>query len=1406
MGADHRSGHSVEFKGKTITFRAMLPWKMAKTQQCMICGKCGDKPDRRLCQGRLSLGVIIFILVFTDIAAVYAREKTNVLSFDSFTLADGLPNNQVQCITQDSRGWIWLGTSQGLSRFDGYRFINFLSDPNDTTTLSGTLVRTVFEDSRGNLFVGTENGGLNLFDRKKERFSHPLKNNPEFRGREVSVNTITEDNNGNLYLGTDRNLLLLDKEWHLKKIVPENNPGADRFAGSFIRMLNTDLLGMVWIATSDGLFVYNPSANIINSVELPLVNRQSREVFEIFRDDDGRMWIGTYSNGLFVIDPATGATDHLSLQPAIERTETIRAISKGKLGDYWIGTRGGLYVYSGTKGVTDFFRHDDRDSRSLANNSVLDIFHDNRGGTWIGTRGGLNLLAKSKQVFRNFSALPDDDRYLNSNIIYAFWVDGEGKTWIGTEDGGINIFNPETGTFKYLTAGGPNSISQNCVKAFEDDGRGNLWIGTFWGGIDVLNLKTGRISHFKHEPDNKHSLSDDRVWDLQADDSGGIWVATSAGIDRYDPLSGHFRHYGELAQGKQVNWISIDSEKHIWLGTPDEVIIYDPENEMHKRYNEHSRSFLEDSEKRYWVATLDNGIALYSKNEGAKKYLREHDGLSNNQALCILEDNDGNLWISTSKGLSKYDPGTGQFRVFTSNDGLRNDQFTYGAAFKAPDGELLFGGISGFNIFNPSDILNEEQSVPLVFTELRLFNKPVAITDDSDAILRESISETTALELRYDQNVITFQFAALDFINSSGILYSYFLEGFDKEWNEPGLLRTATYTNLNPGDYIFRVRKILPGNPPDDTELVLGLTILPPFWMTWWFRALIMIVIAVLFVTLIRFILNREMIKSELVAERTRARQLHELDMLKLRMFTNISHEIRTPLTLILGPLEKLISKEVPEEEIQSHLALVYRNTRQLDRLINQLLDFRKLEAGNLKLEPVMTDLVSLIENVVTSFSEFAREKHITLKYNSLKKKITAQFDPDKVETIVTNLISNALKYTGEGGMVSVHLSLVFGHDEEEELNDKPEKQYVEISVKDTGKGISQPNIEKIFTRFFRVDSKNESTGTGIGLALVRELVKLHKGTVYVVSKPGKGSKFTVRLPFETAAESAGVEIREDASGALPEGNISPYPEKPQEKPDARIMLIVEDNPDVRFFIRSHFDALFTIYEARNGKEGWDVAIQAIPDIIISDILMPDVDGYEFCKRIKHDERTSHIPVLLLTALHSKEHEIEGLSCGADDYVTKPFDITILQTKVENMLSLRSAMRDKYTRELVLKPSDVIITSPDERFLQRSLEVVERNIGNSEFDIESFAAEVGVSRMQLYRKFSALTNMTVKEFVRSIRLKRAAQLLLEKKLTVTEIAYTVGFRDLSHFRKCFHREYGMSATDFINSNASRQKE
>ncbi len=1358
----------------------------------------------------IKLCFILFLTVLCFTISVHSQVTSNRFTFDIFTQEDGLPNNQVQCVYQDKKGWLWVGTSQGLSRFDGYSFVNYLPNPSDSSSLRGNLVRIIREDSRGNLLIGTENGGLNVFDRGKERFSHPLQqNSPDHLFQDISVNDIEEDKHGNLWLGTDYNILVIDTTGKITPLSPRMVDTEHEFEGNFIRILQFDQKGKLWIGTNNGIFLYHPATNEMENYELPFQRNHNHEIWEIYKDDEGLLWIGTYSSGLFLIDPETKTTRTVQLNPVIERTETVRSVSKGVFGEFWIGTRGGLYVYSKAMGVTGFFRHDERDPSSLSNNSVLSVFHDVNGETWIGTRGGLNLLAKSKQVFHNFTALPGDNNYLNSSIVYAFWIDPEGKIWIGTEDGGINIYNPKTGIYEYLTASEntPNSISQDCVKAFLDDGRGNLWVGTYLGGIDVINLKTRKITHFSHDPQNQGSLFDNRVWDLCLDKNNNIWVATSRGINQFQPETNSFLKFSQLSGNEQISWIEFDSKGNLWAGSLDEIIVFNQEENSITRFSEYSRSMYEDSKNRIWIATLDKGIVLYNATSGPLKYYNEADGLANNQALCILEDQNNHLWISTTNGLSKFNTEKEIFQNYTSKDGLSNNQFCYGAACKTSSGEMLFGSVSGFNWFNPSEIVSNDTNIPIVLTDLKIFNKSVSISNDKKAVLTRSISETEHLVLNYKQNVFTVEFAALNYVNSSNNFYTYMLEGFNKEWNEPSKIRSATYTNLDPGDYILRIKRVLPGSPDNLSELQLRITVLPPYWRTTWFLTLLFSFVIFLIFILVKLFINREKIKNQLVWERINARKLHELDMLKLKFFTNISHEIRTPLTLILGPLEKMMNNTVGHEEIQNNLKLIHRNALNLNKLLNQLLDFRKLQSGNLKLNLTEADLVDFIRTIVNSFNDFANEKQIKLKFTTLKKRLYVSFDPDIIEKILNNLLSNAFKFTDEGGSVTVNLSLIFDSDDNDFLDGEKEKQYIEMIVKDTGRGISDNNLNKIFNRFFQTDDNKANSGAGIGLSLVKELVNLHKGKIFVASTPGKGTKFTIRLPYLATLPDKMLEATEGTSKAEKENQLLPaaiVEAGTLEQLNLRIMLIVEDNADVRNFIASHFNTIFKIVEAKNGEEGWKTAVEIIPDIIISDVLMPVTDGYELCKRLKNDERTSHIPVLLLTALHSKEHELKGLTTGADDYITKPFDLSVLQAKVDNVLSIRESLKHKFTGTMVLEPKNVMISSPDERFLQKAIEVIENNISDCDLDIESFSAKVGVSRMQLYRKLHALTDMTVKEFIRHIRLKRAAQLLIQQKMNVSEVAYEVGFKDLSHFRKCFRREYGMSASEFA-ANSKQPK-
>lgn len=1334
---------------------------------------------------------LLSLIVFTGPhLSIDAQVKT--LYFENYNIDKGLSNNMVHCILQDSHGWMWFGTNQGLNRFDGYKFTAYRNNPDDNRSLMSDLVRAIFEDKKGNLWIGTEIGGLHLYNRETDNFIR-YRN-----GGSLSSNSIfafAEDNMGNLWIGTENGLDKIDHASGKITIYLHNEHNSNSLCNNLIRALHVDKKGKLWIGTFSGFDMLDPLTDKFEHYRVPEKNVSDNEIWRIFEDTDGKLWIGTYTGGTVIFDPVTKQLRLLILDPENKRGQTVRAILKDKHGDYWIGTRGGLYIYTKETGQVTRFQRDDRESSGLCHSSILDIVQDTKGDIWIGTRGGISYLINERQTFKHYRAIHGDNRYLNNSEVYAFWIDPQQNIWVGTENGGINILDRKTGTFRYMTRDN-SELSNNCIKALMDDHHGNLWIGTYMGGINVYNHASKRFSYYEHHTNDSNSLISNKVWSIFRDSRGKIWVGTEDGLDCFN--NGKFKHYQNIITNKPINWINEDSEQDLWVGSRDEVIVYHMTTNKVDRFNERTRGFCEDDRKRIWLATQERGLALYDKKRGPQKYYKEANGIPNNLTFTVTEVNDHELWISTANGLSKFNPITEKFKNYNEVDGLQSNQFNYGAFYKSSSGELLYGGINGFNIFDPSKVKENQYVPPIVFTDFKIFNQTVPISAEKNAILKKSISECKRIVLPYNQNVITFEFAALNYAQSNKNMYKFMLEGFEKKWNNAGNLRSVTYTNLNPGEYTLTVKASNNDNVWNEKGITLNIRVLPPWWKTWWFKIIIVCTLAIIVFSLIGFSSARVKLKHELILERERAQKMHELDMMKLKFFTNISHEIRTPLTLIVGPIEKIMNDNLPANMVKNYMTVMHRNANQLLKLINQLLDFRKLESGNLVLELNKGDLNSFIKGVVESFTEMAADKGIKLKFNSVKDEIFTWFDPDKIEKIMNNLISNAIKFTERDGQISVNISLVLDSDELSPM-DSIESRFIEIVVRDTGIGIHESNLEKIFLRFFKIPDTKNQTGTGIGLALTKELVKMHKGQIFVESKPGKGTKFTIRLPYGLEL-SSGKSIP-DMKKDIPQLITLPSDELQLPGNSSKIMMIVEDNHDVRFFIRTHFESGYQIEEAVNGKEGWQLIVNTIPDIVISDIMMPGIDGNELCKKIKKDERTSHIPVILLTALSSREHRLNGLDAGADDYITKPFDVDLLRAKVENLLSTRKSLKEKYTGELVLKPKNITISSPDERFLQKSIEIVEKYMSEAEFSIEQFAVELGVSRMQLYRKMEALTDMTVKEFIRNIRLKRATQLLVQGKMNISEVAFNVGFNDLSHFRKCFRQEFGMSASEYMEKYA-----
>ena len=905
---------------------------------------------------------------------------------------------------------------------------------------------------------------------------------------------------------------------------------------------------------------------------------------------------------------------------------------------------------------------------------------------------------------------------------------------------------------------------------------------------------------YVNNPKDPTSISKNSVWTIYQDKQETIWVGTTGGLNKLIPSDNnnsratfiHYTHDSENSSSLSSNYIS---------------------------------SLYEDNSGNFWVGTAGGGLNKFDRESEVCIRFNVEDGLSDNLISGILEDSEGNLWLSTGNGLSKFNPKTKTFNNYTTKDKLQSNWFQGGIAyFKNKNGEMFFGGNNGFNSFYPDSIKENVRIPSVVITDSRLFNNSISIgldTTTNRTILSKSITETNEIELTYKDYIISFEFAALDFHTPEKNKYAYIMEGFDKGWTYTDASRRfATYTNLDPGEYVFKVRGSNNDGIWNEAGTSIKLVITPPWWSTWWAYTLYILFGLGLLYSLRRYELNRTLLKNQVKLDEVKLKEREETDKMKSRFFANISHEFRTPLTLILGPTEKVLS-ESKDNETKKQLSIVKRSANRLLGLINQLLDLSKLEAGKLELKASKTNIVTFIKGLTMSFESMAERKDITLKIKSSSDEIELYFDKEKMTNIMTNLLSNAFKFTPEGGQITVALSLIPSPSGRGMSKGQGEGE-VRITVLDTGVGISQEELSKLFDRFYQVDSSQtrEHEGTGIGLALTKELVELHHGTISVDSKLGSWTEFTVTLPLgeKHLNDEEIVEEPVILSGAknltepviddfIKTDSLSSFDKlrTPQNDntldEDKNIVLVVEDNSDVREFIKDALGNEFQIEEAQNGEQGVRKAEQVIPDLIISDVMMSKMDGNELTKRLKNDEKTSHIPIILLTAKSEQQSKLEGLETGADDYLTKPFDTKELRVRINNLISIRKKLQEKYSKGdfiPVKKIEGKKLSDLDERFMSKVMEVIESHISEEEFSIEEFDREIGMGRVQLYRKVKALTGKSPSRYIRSIRLNRAKNMIEEKKGNISEIAYSVGFSSPQYFTRCFKEEFGFPPSDLIN--------
>jgi ligand-binding sensor domain-containing protein/signal transduction histidine kinase/DNA-binding response OmpR family regulator len=1333
------------------------------------------------------------------------------LSFNNFTIENGLSQNSVVAITQDKAHFLWFGTRQGLNRYDGYQFKIYRNNPEQKQSLSSNEITQLLTDSKGRMWVGTVNG-LNRYDQVRDQFMR-VKLGAINKKKNPVIESIYEDRQHRIWVGSSSGLHLLTDDtkntfhsfqFGQKKKTTDNT----------IYAIFQDKKENIWLGTPGGLilmkekngrytykrFRYNPNQN--NSIG-------SNYVTAINADRQGNLWVGT-DNGLSLFDQKTQTFNtyrHNDKDSTGIVHSDIRDITVDRKGLLWIGTQEGLSILDPINKKFRNYQHDTELKNSISHNSVHSIFQDINQTMWVGTYfGGVNYsypIATRFNVYRNNKLKPS----ISGNIISCIVEDELKNLWVGTEGAGLNYIDRKHNRYtSYKTRpNDSNSISSNLIKIVIKDNTesGPLIIGTHHGGLNLFNPATGRFKRILNVKDSSNAIGTAEIVALSQDQYGTIWVGSWNGLSI---LKKQGKGYPERttksvldkyikAENRGIQVLFRDHAHQLWIGTTAGLFSYNFSNHKLSLYkkkasdptklkSDYINCLIEASDGQLCIGTYFGGLSLFNKQTNKFKTYDESDGLANNNVLGIVEDKAGNLWISTANGLSKLNLKTGVFRNYTQVDGLAGNEFNFRSYLGSRNGEVFLGGLNGMTAFYPKNIETNDDVVPIVFTGLKLFNQPVDV-NGPDQLLKEQLMNTKELTFKYDQNNFTIGFALLNYIKSDKNKYAYKLEGYDRDWNQVDH-PSATYTNLPSGKYQFVVKGLNNDGIEGSNSARIEIHISPPIWASWWACLIYLLIFATILFLVIRYLFVRALLK-----------RTENIQQMKLNFFTHVSHEIRTPLTLILGPLESLLKSTKDLPEVNNQVVPIKNNADRLMRLITELMDFRKNESGKLKLNVANYDIIAFAGEIFQSFSYLASKNHIDYHFDHVSPDIELYFDKEQMEKVLFNLLSNAFKFTKPNG--SIRLSITQNAAD------------VIVQVRDNGIGIPYDSQARLFSEFFQVNAQGSNhIGSGIGLALSKSIITAHHGNISIESTPANSDQpgdtcFTVTLKTGKAHFSA-VDLKSFLDDDMGNSIYSaPIPVADLTIADTQTprhqetILIVEDNEEIRQLLRNYIGNDYKIIESNNGQEGWETATELLPELIICDVMMPIMDGLELTKNLKTDERTSHIPIILLTAKSSYTHQIEGMEMGADSYVTKPFSMELLKLNVRNLLQSRANMRQKFSQQVSLQPQNISVSTIDHAFMGKVIECIEARMSDQDFGVPELSAQIGMSQPVLYKKIRAITDLSVNDFIKSIRLKKAAQLLLQKVHNISEVSYLVGFNDPKYFSREFRKQYGQTPRAYLNS-------
>ena len=1354
-----------------------------------------------------SLPIVLMLLCqFANQAG--AQKK---ISFQA--LRDGLSNNHIKCIFQDSKGFMWFGTYDGLNKFDGNNFVNYENSPSDSNSLSHNYISAIVEDRFKNIWVGTSNG-LNLYNRDKDNFT---KVKPLQSFSFLCISTLFLDESDNLWIGTAGNGLII---YNIKnqKVTTflTSSENKTTISSNFVTRIVKDKHKRIWLGTRNGLnlmdFKTQKFSHFVNDENDPESLSQNH-VMALNQDNQGNLWIGTYGGGLNKLEERNG---NISFKHYIKSNNTnglsnnyILSLCPDRKGNLWIGTEnGGLNYLNISTDVVDHYYAEDGNSRALISNSIWTIYEDKEGIVWIGTYNkGINIIDEHYNKFELYQKDNSANKNLVNNDIKCFGQDRSGNLWIATDGGGICGFNPIRRQFYEFE--GNNKLSTNSITSLLVDNKGNIWAGTWAYGIDKFDNQGNKIKNYicttrKNLRGNINCMYQLRNGTILAGSSGNGLFRLDVSKDEFVPIINVITN-SHLNPSSFISSIREDSNNNLWIGTYYGLICMTPGDSGNYKFKQYLHSaapgslssslvktIYEDSRNQIWVGT-ENGLDLFSPKDGTFIHFTKQNGLPNNCINSILEDNHKNLWLGTNKGISKFNTLSKTFKNFTKDDGLNSNELSLGACIKLANGCLIFGGIKGFNMFYP-DSIQYNTRPPLVYiTNIRISNRQVKIGAENSP-LQKNISETHKIALTYKQSSFAIEFVAINYTRSSRNQYKYILEGFDKKWIDAGTNHVATYTNIDAGTYVFKVMGSNNDGIWNNTPLELEITVLPPFWETGWAYSIYFLIVGLLLYGFLRLWMIKTEQAQRLKFEKLQREQEEHLSKLKIQFFANVSHELRTPLTLIISPLEHIISSGTITGKLKQQLSLVYRNTERLFRLVNELMDFSKFEENKLKLFIKQLNIIEMAHEVFYLFKEEANQKQIHYSFETEVEQLMIWADKNKLEKVFMNLLSNAFKYTPENGFIKMVIR-------------QNNPQTVTIQIINSGQGIPPQYIHRIFERFYQIPDNEQNTysGTGIGLALVKDIIDLHHGQIDVSSEINSQTCFTVTL---TTSKEHFNELDLIKEADVENGSIRKLTstgkktdtsgtQKPHE------IMIVEDNAELRSFLVSVLNEDYTIIEAPDGETGFMLLEEKNPDLIISDILMPKMSGLELCRKLKMDIATSHIPIILLTSRNTIEDQIEGIETGADTYITKPFNVSHLKATVKNLIETRRKLFQRFSQDVYILPKEVTTNKYDQKFLEQAIAYINTNIQNEDISVEGLAACLTMNRSNVYRKIKALTGQSATEFIRTVRLKMAIKYLESGEFNVSEISYKVGFASPAYFTKCFKEQFGKLPSDFLSKNSSQ---